>query len=171
MIFLKLFLGNSKKIKFKTINYPFHTMRSREKDKKNLRLKVNKIPTRVHNTDCLLKKIKAKYLKYLFIVIKENFPQLETKKFNQIAEVRNLNIHHNRNYFLNLTILELLKKNNLLSSKDLKMIDDIKNDKIVNLLNKKVKYHFQFDFLSSSYYKEWVKDPIKIYQSVLIYLK
>jgi hypothetical protein len=146
-------------------------MKSREKDKKKLRLKVNKIISRVHNTDCLLKKIKAKYLKYLFLVIRENMPDLATKKFNQFAEVRNLNVHHNRNNFLNLTILELLKKNNLLSSKDIKLIVSLKNEKLVHLLNKKVKYHFQFDFLYSDYYKQWVKDPIKIYQSVMMFLK
>jgi len=144
-------------------------MKSREKDKKKLRLKVNKIISRVHNTDCLLKKIKAKYLKYLFLVIRENIPDLSTKKFNQFAEVRNLNVHHNRNNFLNLTILELLKKNNLLGSKDIKLIDSLKNEKLLNLLNKKVKYHFQFDFLYSDYYKQWVKDPIKIYQSVSMF--
>jgi hypothetical protein len=41
------------------IDYIFHIMKSRKKEKKYLRKKFNKIVSRVHNTDCLLKKIKA----------------------------------------------------------------------------------------------------------------
>lgn len=42
-----------------TINYVFNILKSRKKEKKYLRKKFNKIISRVHNTDCLLKKIKA----------------------------------------------------------------------------------------------------------------
>jgi hypothetical protein len=39
--------------------YLFNILKSRKKDKKQLRKKYNKIVSRVHNMDCLLKKIKA----------------------------------------------------------------------------------------------------------------
>jgi hypothetical protein len=40
------------------------------------------------------------------------------------------------------------------------------NENLKNLLNKKIKYHFQFDFMGSKYFKNWLKDPIKIYEKV-----
>jgi len=39
--------------------YIFNILKSRKKEKKYLRKKYNKIISRVHNMDCLLKKIKA----------------------------------------------------------------------------------------------------------------
>ena len=39
--------------------YPFSILKSRKKEKKYLRKKYNTIISRVHNMDCLLKKIKA----------------------------------------------------------------------------------------------------------------
>lgn len=39
--------------------YPFFIVKSRKKDKKILRKKYNTVISRVHNMDCLLKKIKA----------------------------------------------------------------------------------------------------------------
>jgi len=146
--------------------YPFSTMQSRKKEKKKIRAKINKVVSRVHNTDCLLKKIKAKYLKFLFLTIKEETNNIDTRKFDQCAEVRNLNIHHNRHNFLNLTVAELLKKNCVLTTEDLSFIENLNNDRLNTLLNKKVKSHYQFDFLRSSYFKAWARDPIKIYQSL-----
>jgi hypothetical protein len=146
--------------------YPFYTMQSRKKEKKKIRAKINKIVSRVHNTDCLLKKIKAKYLKYLFLTIKEETTNIDTRKFDQCVEVRNLNIHHNRNNFLNLTIAELLVKNKVMTVPDIKYIEKQNNLKLIELLRKKVKFHYQFDFLHSEYYQNWIKDPIKIYQNI-----
>jgi len=151
--------------------YPFYTMQSRKKEKKKIRTKINKIVSRVHNTDCLLKKIKAKYLKYLFLTIKEETNNIDTRKFDQCAEVRNLNIHHNRNNFLNLTIAELLVKNKVMTVADIKYIEKFNNTKLNTLLNKKVKCHYQFEFLNSEYYQNWIKDPIKIYQNMRIETK
>ena len=54
-------------------NYPFSILKSRKKEKKYLRHKFNTIISRVHNMDCLLKKIKAKFLKYVYITVKKNF--------------------------------------------------------------------------------------------------
>lgn len=39
--------------------YPFSILKSRKKEKKYLRKKYNTVISRVHNMDCLLKKIKA----------------------------------------------------------------------------------------------------------------
>jgi len=141
-------------------------MQSRKKEKKKIRNKINKIVSRVHNTDCLLKKIKAKYLKFLFLTIKEETNNIDTRKFDQCAEVRNLNIHHNRHNFLNLTIAELLIKNKVMNAADIKYIERLNNTKLNTLLHKKVKFHYQFEFLNSSYYQNWIKDPIKIYQNM-----
>jgi len=151
-----------------SVRYPFYTMQSRKKEKKKIRAKVNKIVSRVHNTDCLLKKIKAKYLKYLFLTIKEETSNIDTRKFDQCVEVRNLNIHHNRNNFLNLTISELLIKNKVMTLLDIKSIEKQNNLTLNDLLRKKVKFHYQFDFLNSKYYQNWIKDPIKIYQNINI---
>jgi len=147
------------------IQYPFYTMQSRKKEKKKIRAKINKIVSRVHNTDCLLKKIKAKYLKYLFLTIKEESTNIDTRKFDQCVEVRNLNIHHNRHNFLNLTIAELLIKNKVMTPSDIKYVEKQNNVKLIELLRKKVKFHYQFDFLHSEYYQNWIRDPIKIYQN------
>jgi len=70
--------------------------------------------------DCLLKKIKAKYLKYLFNLIKDDLSSIniEMKKFDQCAEVRNLNVAHNRDNFIDLTIMQMLLNNNIISNED-----------------------------------------------------
>lgn len=141
-------------------------MLSRKKDKKKLRKKLNKVNSRVHNTDCLLKKIKAKYLKYLFLTLRELSNNIDTRKFDQCKEVRNLNIHHNRARFLNLTVAELLVLSGVVSKNEMNNLNSEGNGKLFELLLRKVKDHYQFDFLRSDYYREWVRDPIKIYQSV-----
>jgi hypothetical protein len=46
-------------VRQKKVVYIFNILKSRKKEKKYLRKKFNKIITRVHNMDCLLKKIKA----------------------------------------------------------------------------------------------------------------
>jgi len=148
------------------ISYPFYTMHSRKKEKKNLRVRMNKVVSRVHNTDCLLKKIKAKYLKYLFLILRDEAVNIDTKKFDQRAEVRNLNINHNRNKFLNLTVLELLINNKVLSQGDIVHINNSNNQRLNALLSKKVKNHYQFDFLQSNFFREWAKDPIKILKTL-----
>ena len=74
--------------------YPFSILKSRKKEKKYLRKKFNTVMSRVHNMDCLLKKIKAKFLKYVFIKVKKAFAymNINIKKFDQSKEVRNLNV-------------------------------------------------------------------------------
>ncbi len=47
--------------------YIFSILKSRKKEKKYLRKKFNKVISRVHNMDCLLKKIKA-YFEFLKLV-------------------------------------------------------------------------------------------------------
>ena len=97
-------------------NYPFSILKSRKKEKKYLRHKFNTIISRVHNMDCLLKKIKAKFLKYVYITVKKNFfnQGINIKKFDQCKEVRNLNVIHNRDNFINLKILDILLSNNII---------------------------------------------------------
>ena len=50
---------NSYMNKKEKVVYIFNILKSRKKEKKYLRKKYNKIISRVHNMDCLLKKIKA----------------------------------------------------------------------------------------------------------------
>ncbi len=45
--------------KERKVVYIFNILKSRKKEKKYLRKKYNKVISRVHNMDCLLKKIKA----------------------------------------------------------------------------------------------------------------
>jgi len=105
----------------------------------------------VHNMDCLLKKIKAKYLKYLFNLIKDDLSSIniEMKKFDQCAEVRNLNVAHNRDNFIDLTIMQMLLNNNIISNEDVTNILTYGSEKVVTLLNKK-KSRININ-LSSSY--------------------
>ena len=144
--------------------YPFSILKSRKKEKKYLRHKFNTIISRVHNMDCLLKKIKAKFLKYVYITVKNYFltEGISIKKFDQSKEVRNLNVIHNRDYFINLKIVDVLLSNNIISKNDLLKINNNVNSEFLNILNMKIKLFYQFNFLSSSYFKNWLKDPIKI---------
>ena len=41
-------------------------------------------------------------------------------------------------------------------------INDSFDCEFIKILNTKVKLFYQFNFLSSSYFKKWLKDPIKI---------
>jgi len=131
-----------------------------------IKSRLNKIISRVHNMDCLLKKIKAKYLKYLYILLKDDLTKLniDMKKFDQCGEVRNLNIAHNRDNFIDLTILQMLLNNSIITNYDVGVAMAYGDEKLISLLNMKVKYQFQFHFLPSKYYKQWIRDPIKINQ-------
>ena len=61
-----------------------------------------------------------------------------------------------------LTILELLLNNSIIKTEDVEKISKYGSESLISLLNKKIKNHYHFDFLSSKYYKQWIKDPIKI---------
>jgi hypothetical protein len=91
---------------------------------------------------------------------------IDIRKFDQCREVRNLNVPHNRDNFINLTILQVLMNNQVIDFNDLKHINNSTNENLKILINKKIKYHFQFDFMSSKYFKNWLRDPIKIYDKV-----
>lgn len=144
--------------------YPFSILKSRKKEKKYLRKKFNTIISRVHNMDCLLKKIKAKFLKFIYINIKQSFidHKIELQKFDQSKEVRNLNVKHNRDQFINLRVIDVLLNNNLINSSDSVIILKSNDQAIISLLTMKIKIFFQFYFLHSTYFKNWLKDPIKI---------
>ena len=144
--------------------YPFSILKSRKKEKKYLRKKFNTVISRVHNMDCLLKKIKAKFLKYVFIKVKKAFADMniDIKKFDQSKEVRNLNVKHNRDNFINLKIVDVLINNDLITKDESATMLVQANNEVLNILNMKIKNFFQFDFLKSTYFKAWLKDPIKI---------
>lgn len=144
--------------------YPFSILKSRKKEKKYLRKKFNTVMSRVHNMDCLLKKIKAKFLKYVFIKVKKAFANMsiEIKKFDQSKEVRNLNVKHNRDNFINLKIVDVLINNDLITKDESATMLVQASNEVLNILNMKIKNFFQFDFLKSTYFKAWLKDPIKI---------
>lgn len=114
--------------------------------------------------DCLLKKIKAKFLKFIYINIKQSFidHKIELQKFDQSKEVRNLNVKHNRDQFINLRVIDVLLNNNLINSSDSVIILKSNDQAIISLLTMKIKTFFQFYFLHSTYFKNWLKDPIKI---------
>jgi len=145
--------------------YIFTITRSRKKEKKSVHKKINKIISRVHNMDCLLKKIKAKYLKYLFLILKKELisTNVDLRKFDQCVEVRNLNVPHNRDNFINLSVYQVLLNNKIINMDELTAMMNTNNEKLKILLNMKIKYHFQFEFMKSKYFKNWVNDPIKIY--------
>jgi hypothetical protein len=103
-------------------------------------------------------------LKFLFTDIKKSLKELniDVKKFDQCKEVRNLNVPHNRDNFINLTILEVLVNNNIIDSQNYFKIYSSENQILKEVLNKKIKNVYQFEFLKSSYFRNWLRDPIKI---------
>ena len=144
--------------------YPFSILKSRKKEKKYLRKKFNTVMSRVHNMDCLLKKIKAKFLKYVFIKVKKALANMnmDIKKFDQSKEVRNLNVKHNRDNFINLKIVDVLVNNGLITKENSITMLSQANHEVISVFNMKIKNFYQFDFLKSNYFKAWLKDPIKI---------
>ena len=149
----------------KVKKYIFKTISSRKKEKKHIKSRLNNIISRVHNMDCLLKKIKAMYLKYLFIELRNELSKINIhlNKFDQISEVRNLNITHNRDNFIDLTIIHLLLNNSIFKDEDLPAVMNYISSRPSSLLNKKVKHNYQFDFLNSRYFKNLMRDPVKLF--------
>jgi hypothetical protein len=94
--------------------------------------------------------------------------KIDVKKFDQCREVRNLNVPHNRDKFINLSILEVLVNNEIIDPIEVQIIFSSENDSLKSFLLSKIKYQYQFEFLKSNYFRNWLKDPIKI-NSVLIY--
>ena len=87
---------------------------------------------------------------------------IDIKKFDQSKEVRNLNVKHNRDNFINLKIVDVLINNDLITKDESATMLVQANNEVLNILNMKIKNFFQFDFLKSTYFKAWLKDPIKI---------
>ncbi len=100
----------------------------------------------------------------MFTDIKKSLKELniDLKKFDQCKEVRNLNVPHNRDNFINLTILEVLINNNIIDSQNYFKIYSSDNHTLKEVLNKKIKYVYQFEFLKSNYFRNWLGDPIRI---------
>ena len=98
--------------------------------------------------DCLLKKIKVKFLKYVFIKVKRAFAymNINIKKSDQSKEVRNLNVKHNRDNFINLKIVDVLINNDLITKDESATMLVQANNEVLNILNMKIKNFFQFDF-------------------------
>lgn len=113
-----------------------------------------------------------KFLKYVFIKVKNVCLDLniEIKKFDQSKEVRNLNVKHNRDNFINMKIIDVLVNNELISREESNLILKKSSTEILNILNMKIKNFYQFDFLRSNYFKTWLKDPIKIKNVDINYL-
>ena len=103
-------------------------------------------------------------MKFLFVSIKNDLRilKVDIKKFDQCKEVRNLNVPHNRDNFINLTIMEVLINNHILNENDYQIIIQSQNENLKQFLSKKIKYIFQFEFLPSNYFRSWLRDPIKI---------
>jgi len=58
--------------------------------------------------------------------------------------------------------LEEIYPKSIIRKEDVETIMNFASSSVLAILNKKVKYHYQFDFLYSKYFKQWIKDPIKI---------
>ena len=77
--------------------------------------------------------------------------------------MRNLNVPHNRDNFINLTVIEVLINNNIIEIPECNNIFNSSNQKLKDFMNKKIKNLYQFDFLKSNYFRNWLNDPIKIF--------
>lgn len=105
----------------------------------------------------------------MFTDIKKSLKELniDLKKFDQCKEVRNLNVPHNRDNFINLTILEVLINNNIIDSQNYLKILSSDNHNLKEVLNKKIKNVYQFEFLKSNYFRNWLGDPIRILSVII----
>lgn len=91
---------------------------------------------------------------------------LNIRYFDQKGIVRNIDIDYNRGHFLDLTINEFLEEANTFSQSDFEILRKQTNPELQTLLNTKIKYHYQFNFLRSKFFKDWLKDPNKFYTQV-----
>lgn len=103
-------------------------------------------------------------MKYLFLNIKNDMKvlRIDVKKFDQCKEVRNLNVPHNRDDFINLTLIDVLRNNNIIEDFECERIFTSNNNRLNEYISKKIKFLYQFEFLKSSYFRNWLNDPIKI---------
>jgi hypothetical protein len=131
--------------------------------------------TRLFDMDSLLKKIKAysiklsrKYLKFVYKTLSEMLRSLNLniRYFDQKGIVRNIDIDYNRGHFLDLTINEFLEEANTFSQSDFEILRRQTSPELQTLLNTKIKYHYQFSFLRSKFFRDWLKDPNKFYTQV-----
>jgi hypothetical protein len=108
----------------------------------------------------------------LFLNIKNDLKvlQIDVKKFDQCKEVRNLNVPHNRDNFINLTVVEVLINNNIIEIPECHKIFNSNNFRLKDYMNKKIKTLYQFEFLKSSYFRNWLNDPIKIFSVSLFFI-
>lgn len=91
------------------------------------------------------------------------FLRIDVKKFDQCKEVRNLNVPHNRDNFINLTVIDVLINNNIIEYAEVENIFNSNKNRLKDFITKKIKTLYQFDFLRSSYFRNWLNDPIKIF--------
>jgi hypothetical protein len=59
-------------------------------------------------------------------------------------------------------VLDILLNNKIIDQQDVVKIFSSENEDLKCFLNKKIKYLYQFEFLKSAYFRNWIKDPIKI---------
>lgn len=113
----------------------------------------------------MIKYLHRKFLKYLFLNFKNDMKvlRIDVKKFDQCKEVRNLNVPHNRDNFINLTVVDILINNNIIEYKECQKIFNSNNNRLKDYMTKKIKTLYQFDFLRSTYFRNWLNDPIKIF--------
>lgn len=93
--------------------------------------------------------------------------RIDVKKFDQCKEVRNLNVPHNRDNFINLTVVDVLINNNIIEYSECQKIFNSNNNRLKEYMTKKIKTLYQFDFLRSNYFRNWLNDPIKIFSVIL----
>lgn len=95
--------------------------------------------------------------------------RIDLKKFDQCKEVRNLNVPHNRDNFINLNVVEVLINNNIIEKCECEKIFNSNNTRLQQYMTRKIKTLYQFEFLRSSYFRNWLNDPIKILSVLFIY--
>ena len=116
--------------------------------------------------DSMLKKIKSKYLKYLLYCVKEKTGIIVKGKFQQSKEVRNLDIFHNRDEFINLTVMEFLRNTEIFDLESSELILG-KCDSDDEFFHCRIKVHYFFDFLQSEYFRKWIIDPVNMKKNVI----
>ncbi len=64
--------------------------------------------------------------------------------------------------FFELTISDLIFKHNIITNDEYALLLKYGSPELIEILNMKVKNHYQFKFLTSNEFREWIKDPVRI---------
>lgn len=117
-------------------------------------------------TDCIRKKIKCMFHKYILVKLNKLNPERDTMPFKQLPKILSvtLNLRHNK-IWSEMTIRELLTLDNIKQTgndefnrlHNIKMLNQVKSDDLTAFLNTTWRSAFE-EFLQSSYFSKSINE-------------